>query len=156
MKRTIALAAASMIAVAGLAAPSFAEDAMKPAAGTETQSGTTASPDAATTASTTAEVDTSALIAAIGANQTSVTQIPTITDVSKLKVVKVSDIATADEDKTKLETALSENKEQVTALQTAVDANAALKAELEKQQVEASSVVATKMEADGSMTVFVQ
>lgn len=156
MKRTIALAAASMIAVAGLAAPSFAEDAMKPAAGTETQSGTTASPDAGTTASTTAEVDTSALIAAIGANQTSVTQIPTITDVSKLKVVKVSDIATADEDKTKLETALSENKEQVTALQTAVDANAALKAELEKQQVEASSVVATKMEADGSMTVFVQ
>ena len=156
MKRTIALAAASMIAVAGFAAPSFAEDAMKkPAAGTEAQTGTT-SPDTGTTASTTAEIDTSALIAAIGANQTSVTQIPTVTDVSKLKVVKVSDIAKAEEDKTKLETALSENKEQVTALQTAVEANTALKAELDKQKVEASSIVAAKMEADGSMTVFVQ
>ncbi len=68
----------------------------------------------------------------------------------------MSDIATAEEDKTKLETALSENKEQVTALQTAVEANAALKAELDKQKVEASSIVAAKMEADGSMTVFVQ
>jgi hypothetical protein len=156
MKRTIALAAASMIAVAGFAAPSFAEDATKPAAGTETQSGTTASPDTGTTASTTADADISTVIAAIGANQTSVTQIPTITEVSKLKVVKVGDIATEDADKEKLETALSENKEQVTALQTAVDANAALKAELEKQQVETSSVVAAKLEADGSMTVFVQ
>lgn len=78
-----------------------------------------------------------------------------MTDVSKVKVVRVSELATG-EDATTLETALTENKDQVTEVQAAVEANATLKAELEKQQVQASSVVAAKTDADGTITVFVQ
>ncbi|RUM99545.1 hypothetical protein EET67_01180 [Pseudaminobacter arsenicus] len=161
MKRTLTLAAASMIAIAGLSGASYAEDAMKPAAGATTgaESGatgtTTIAPDAGTTGSVSADVNFDDVISSIRNAKSDADQIGTLTEASNVKVVKVGDLATG-ENATALETALSENKEQVTELQAAVEANTALKAELEKQQVQASSVVAAKTEADGSITVFVQ
>lgn len=161
MKRTLTLAAASMIAIAGLSGASYAEDATKPAAGATTgaESGaagtTTIAPDAGTTGSVSADVNFDDVISSIRNAKSDAEQIGTLTEASSVKVVRVSDLATG-ENATALETALSENKEQVTELQAAVEANAALKAELEKQQIQASSVVATKTEADGSITVFVQ
>jgi hypothetical protein len=163
MKRTLTLAAASLIAIAGLSTVANAEDTTKPAAGatmgTEggaaTESGTAITPDAGTTGSVSSDADFGDVISSIQAGKSNTDQLGTLTDVSKVKVVRVGELATG-ENATALENALSENKEQVAELQTAVEANAALKAELEKQQVQPSSVVATKTEADGSITVFVQ
>ena len=160
MKRTLRLAAASLIALGGFVAPSLADDATKPASGmTGTESGTTTggsmTPDTSTTGSTSADASVDDVVSAIGTAKTSAAQIGTITDASKVKIVRVSDLA-AGENAAELEKALNENKEQVTELQTAVEANAALKAELDKQQVQATNVVATSIEADGTVTVFVQ
>lgn len=155
MKRTITLAAASLIAAASFAAPSFAEDVMKPAQqGAESGAATGGvSPDTGTTAAVEAEPTIADLTAAIDANATSATQIGTITDVSEVKVVKVSELGG---NATDLQAKLTEKQDDLTKLQSAVEANAALKAELDKQQVEVSSVVATEIEADGAVTVYVQ
>lgn len=157
MNHTLKLAAASMIAIAGLAGASYAEDATKPAAGATTEGGaigtTPIVPDTGMTGSVSAEASFDDVISSI--RTPNADAIGAITDASKVKVVRVSELATG-EDATALETALSENKEQVTEVQAAVEANAALKAELEKQQVQASNVVAAKTEADGTITVFVQ
>ncbi|MGB3388090.1 MAG: hypothetical protein WBA88_08945 [Pseudaminobacter sp.] len=157
MNRTLKLAAASMIALAGLAGASYAEDATKPSAGTTTEGGametTPMTPDAGTTGSVSADANFDDVISSIRAPNADA--IGAVTDVSKVKVVRVSELATG-EDATTLETALTENKDQVTEVQAAVEANATLKAELEKQQVQASSVVAAKTDADGTITVFVQ
>lgn len=157
MNRTLKLAAASMIAIAGLTGASYAEDTTKPDAGVTTEGGametTPMTPDTGTTGSVSADASFDDVISSIRTPNTDA--IGAVTDASKVKVVKVSELATG-EDATTLETALTENKEQVTEMQAAVEANATLKAELEKQQVQASSVVAAKTEADGTITVFVQ
>jgi hypothetical protein len=155
MKRTIILAAASLAAVASLAAPSLAQDATMPEAGAESgATGGAMTPDPGPTASTEATPPTMAdVIAAIEANDTSAGQIGTITAVGEVKVVKISELGG---NATELQTAVSENQENVTKLRSAVEANPALKAELDKQQVETTSVVATEIEADGAVTVYVQ
>src|SRR5690606_38959471 len=110
---------------------------------------------AGTTGSVAAEANFGDVISSIRAGKTNAEQLGTLTDVSKVNLVRIEDLAKG-ENATALENALTENKEQVSELQAAVEQNTALKAELEKQQVQASSVVATKTEADGSVTVFVQ
>lgn len=162
MKRTLTLAAASIIAIAGLSS-AMAEDASKPASGatmgTEsgatTESGSAITPDTSTTGSVSSEANFGEVISSIRAGKTNAEQLGTITDVSKVNVVRINELAKG-ENAAALENALTENKEQVSDLQAAVEKNTALTAELEKQQVEASSVVAAKTEADGSVTVFVQ
>jgi hypothetical protein len=162
MTRTLTLAAASLIAIAGLSS-AMADDATKPAAGATMgteggaaiESGTAITPDTSTTGSVSADTNFGDVISSIRAGKTNAEQLGTITDVSKVKVVRVDELAKG-ENANALENALTENKEQVSDLQAAVEQNTALKAELEKQQVQASSVVATKTEADGSVTVFVQ
>lgn len=156
MKRMIILAAASLAAVAIPVAPSFAQDTTKPRPGVEGDAATGGiSPDTDTTGATTttAPPTMADVIAAIEANDTTVTQIGTITAVGEVKVVKISELGGS---ATELQTAVSENQEDVTKLRSAVEANPALKAELDKQQVETTSVVATQIEADGAVTVYVQ
>jgi hypothetical protein len=70
-----------------------------------------------------------------------------------VKVVKISELGGS---ATELQTALTENQDDLTKLRSAVEANPALKAELDKQQVEVASIVATSIEADGAVTVYVQ
>jgi hypothetical protein len=155
MKRMFNLAAASLIAVAGIAAPSLAQETTKPAPGAESgATGGAMTPDPGATASTTTAPPTMAdVIAAVEGNDTSAKQIGTITAVGEVKVVKISEIGGS---ATELQTAVSENQEDVAKLRSAVEANPALKAELDKQQVEASSIVATAIQADGAVTVYVQ
>lgn len=135
------------------ATPLCAKEAVKPAAQSET---TTASPDAEATASTRPSTDLSAVMAAIEANDNSVEQVPTITHVSKVAVVRISDLEGASAAKAEIDTALDTGKAHVGALQAAIAANPALKAELDEQKVAPSSVVAARVEADGSVTVFLR
>jgi hypothetical protein len=153
MKRMITLAAA---ALAILAAPSFAQDTTKPMpdADSGAATGGAMTPDTDTTgATTTAPPSIADVIAAVKANDTSASQIGTITAVGEVKVVKISELGGS---ATELQTAVTENQDDLTKLRNAVEANPALKAELDKQQVEISSIVATEIEADGAVTVYVQ
>jgi hypothetical protein len=154
MKRIVTLAAASLIAVAGLAATSLAQDTTKPPPGGESGAATGGlSPDTGTTAVIEAKPTLADVTAAIEDSGATASQIGTITAVGEVKVVKINELGG---NATDLQTAVSENQEDVTKLRGAVEANPALKAELDKQKVEVSSVVATKIEADGAVTVFVQ
>jgi hypothetical protein len=151
MKRMITLAAASL-AIASLTAPSFAQDTTTPLPGAE---GGAMTPDIDTTGATTTTAPPSIadVIAAVKANDTTASQIGTITAVGEVKVVKISELGGS---ATELQTALTENHAGLTNLRSAVEANPALKAELDKQQVEVASIVATEIEADGAVTVYVQ
>ena len=154
MKRIVTLAAASLIAAAGLAATSLAQDTTKPPPGGESGAATGGlSPDTGTTAVIEAKPTLADVTAAIENSGATASQIGTITAVGEVKVVKINELGG---NATDLQTAVSENQEDVAKLRGAVEANPALKAELEKQQVEVSNVVATKIEADGAVTVFVQ
>lgn len=154
MKRIVTLAAASLIAAAGLAATSLAQDTTKPPPGGESGAATGGlSPDTGTAAVIEAKPTLADVTAAIENSGATASQIGTITAVGEVKVVKINELGG---NATDLQTAVSENQEDVAKLRGAVEANPALKAELEKQQVEVSSVVATKIEADGAVTVFVQ
>ena len=53
-----------------------------------------------------------------------------------------------------LETAISENQADIEALQGVMSANPAVSAKLGENAVDVSTVVAAKVEADGSLTVF--
>jgi hypothetical protein len=154
MKRIVTLAAASLIAAAGFAATSLAQDTTKPPPGGESGAATGGmSPDTGTTAVIEKKPTLADVTAAIEDSGATASQIGTITAVGEVKVVKINELGG---NATDLQTAVSENQEDVTKLRGAVEANPALKAELDKQQVEVSSVVATKIEADGAVTVFVQ
>lgn len=163
MKRSLTLAAASLIAITGLSTVALADDATKSPTGTTmgaesgaaTESGTAITPDTGTTGSISGEANFGDVISSIRAGKSNAEQLGSMTEVSKVNVVRVDELAQG-ENTTALENALTENKDEVSELQKAIEQNSALQAELEKQQVEASSVVATKTEADGSLTVFVQ
>jgi hypothetical protein len=154
MKRIITLAAASLIAAAGLAATSLAQDTTKPPPGGESGAATGGlSPDIGTTAVIEAKPTLADVTAAIKDSGTTASQIGTITAVGEVKVVKINELGGSATD---LQTAITEMQADVTRLRGAVEANPALKAELDKQKVEVSSVVAAKIEADGAVTVYAQ
>ncbi|WP_353645465.1 hypothetical protein [Mesorhizobium sp. WSM2239] len=155
MKRMITLAAASL-AIASLAAPSFAQDTSEPVPGAESGAATgVLPPDIDTTGAitTTAPPSIADVIQAVKATDTSATQIGTISAIGEVKVVKISELAGS---ATELQTALTEHQDDLTKLRSAVEANPALMAELDKKQVEVPRIVATEIEADGALTVYVQ
>ena len=51
---------------------------------------------------------------------------------------------------------IADNQTDITGLQTAIGANTALKAKLDAESIQASSVIAAQVEADGSVTVYVK
>ena len=170
MKRTLAMITAVLMASA---APALAGEAMKKDAvdaqlgtSTETQieadAGTSTDMDAGadldidtgTTASTGADANFGSVISAIQADQTSPAEIESMTDVSGVEVVRVSELQGSDP--AALDNALEQNNAQVTELRTAIEANPAITAKLEEEAVDVSSVVATKMDTDGSLTIYVR
>ncbi len=152
MRRTALLAAGILLAAAATAR---AEDAARPAAPAETST-TTVSPDVGTTQSTRPVTDLEAVKAAVNANDRSAKQIPTIAGIGTIKVVRLSDIEADATDRQVLDSMLSAAKDKVDLLQKAIAGNAALKAALDKERVEPSAIVATRLEADGSLTVFLR
>jgi hypothetical protein len=166
MKRLIALTSA--IALAAAAAPALAGSS-KVGAQVDTQVDTQAggsgattlpqtgatpdvmAPDAGTTASTSGAAGIEAALDAINGSADT-TAIGGLTSVSNVRVMKLGELSA--ENQAELMAAVDAHKQHATGLQAAIKANPALSAKLQEQNVDMSSVVATKIEADGSVTVY--
>ncbi len=140
------LAAVSMI-ISTAASPALAEDAP------EIDEGATVGIDPGFTASTGAETGLETLMEAIRAGKTNIGAIESLSAVGKVQVVRVGSLSNGNA-AGQLEQAISENQADITALQGVVGGNPALKAELDASEVAVSDVVAAKVEADGSLTVY--
>lgn len=162
MKRSL-LFATSIATVAALSAPSFAESPAQsgnPDSTGQTQinpqvqqlntDGSDAGTDTMTTSSITS-VETLTPLMAQGT--TTAGQIQTIREVSTVRVVRVNDWASAD--KQAFDAAMSQNMRPVSDLRAALVANDVVAARLTEQQIRADNVVATQIQPDGSMVVFV-
>ncbi|PSJ64905.1 hypothetical protein [Kumtagia ephedrae] len=161
MKRSL-LFAASVAGIAALAAPSFAESPAQ--SGNPDSTGQTQinpgvqqlnaegadGTDAMTTSSITS-VET--LVPVMAQGTTTAGQIQTIREVSTVRVVKVNDWASAD--KQAFDAAMSQNMQPVSDLRAALVANQAVSARLTEQQIRTDNVVATQIQPDGSMVVYV-
>ena len=139
--------ATALLAASALAVPTFAQDAPP------TSQGATATTDPGPTASTGAAADFDDVIASIRSGKTNVGAIESLSSVSEVEVVRITDLA-GGTDAGALETAISENQADIAALQKAIGGNQALKAELDANAVAVSDIVAANVDADGSLTVF--
>lgn len=147
MKRTLATA---LLITSALSLPALAEDAAKPMnQGAQTQT------DSGTTASTKADANFGSVISAIQAGKSNASSIEALTSVSTVEVVRVGELAKG-ENMQAFDNAVSKNQADITSLQTAIGANAALKAKLDEQSIAASDIVAAAVAADGSITVYVK
>lgn len=159
MARQQRLAAALMAGML-LAAPAFAEDTTTGGAnlpdattGTQTDSAVQpASPDAAPTAGT-ATPDGKAALAAIEGTAESARHIGTISAVSGIHVVKLSDFTGPD--RMALTAAAEKNQSAIAGLRSTLGSSDALAARLKESSVDVKSVVAATIEADGAVTIYV-
>jgi hypothetical protein len=74
----------------------------------------------------------------------------------KITVVQVSSLNDTDPNKATLADRMNANPDEVAALQASIQANPALKAQLETQNVQINNVVAAEKAVDGSVTFYVQ
>ncbi len=160
MKRSL-LFATSIAAIAAFSMPAFAESpaqAEDPDSTGQTQINPGAQQlnaegegqDMTTTASV-GNIETLAPVMAAGT--TTAGQVQTIREVSTVRVVRVNDWASAD--KQAFDAAMSQNMKPVSDLQAALTANAAVNARLSEQKVMPANVVASQIQPDGSMVVYV-
>lgn len=157
------LIATSVLAMAAFSAPAFAESPAQSGSedstgqthinsGTQQNSQNLNSPDMDTTAST-APSDMNSLVTLMGSGSTTAGQIQSMSSVSDVKVVYVNDWA--DANRQAWDAAMSQNMQPVNDLRAAIAANGALNEKLTAQQVQSGNVVATQINADGSVTVYV-
>jgi hypothetical protein len=176
MKRIIGLTTAALMGASMMVAPAIAQtsvgggatggvnaetgvtggvnagDAVDGAAGaaTDTMGGT----DAGTTAAIGADVTFGSALSAIEGNATSTAAIDTMTEIGSVEVIRIGELEGAD--MTALETATTEHAAEITELQAALEANTAVSAALEAEDVAANEVVAAQMGADGELVVYVE
>lgn len=144
-----------------LAAPALAQtDATSgvavpdPTTGTQTDTAVqSTAPASGATASTGASIDGQAALAAIKGTAESARHLGTISTVSAIHVVKLSDLAGVDQ--TALGDEVTKNASAISGLRSTLHANAALTAKLKEKSVDVKSVVAATIEADGAVTIFV-
>jgi hypothetical protein len=125
-------------------------------AGADTTTGTMTDTetDAGTTAAIGADATFDGALAAIEGNATSTAAIDTMTEVGTVEVVKIGELEGAD--MTALETATTEREAEITELQAALEANTAVSAALEAEDVSANDVVAAQMGAGGELVIYVE
>ncbi|WP_024587998.1 hypothetical protein [Aliihoeflea sp. 2WW] len=125
-------------------------------AGADTTTGTMTDTetDAGTTAAIGADATFDGALAAIEGNATSTAAIDTMTEVGTVEVVKIGELEGAD--MTALETATTEREAEITELQAALEANTAVSAALEAEDVAANEVVAAQMGAGGELVIYVE
>ena len=162
MKRNLLFATAFAM-IAALSAPSFAESpaqSKNPDSTGQTQINpgvqqlNTDGSDAADTTVTTSSIGTvETLVPVMAAGTTTAAQVQTITQVSTVRVIRVNDWASAN--KQAFDAAMSQNMKPISDLQAALAANAAVNARLTEQKVITSNVVASQIQPDGSMVVYV-
>jgi len=146
MKRLTLLSAA----LALIAMPALAQTSDVPGSTSVTPE-VQAAPDAATTNAIPGG-DLDAAIAAMRDNRASANALGDLTAVSEVRFVALESMAGAR--KGELDVALEETKDDQTGLQAAIKANPALSAKLEEESVDISTVVAGRIEADGSVTLY--
>ena len=83
-----------------------------------------------------------------------VTKIKALKKIKNVNIVKVMDIATA-ENKTTLDTAINKNKGDIASLRSALNSNAPVKTALEDASVDVEAVVAANITSEGMLTVYV-
>ena len=147
MKRSTTMLALLLASV--LAGPALAEDA---ATTTGTKATTT---DTSITGSTDTKANFGTVMSSIKSGKTNVSAISGMTTVSKVNVVRIGDLAKGNNMQA-LDKAITDNQSDITGLQTAIGANSVLKAKLDAESIQASSIVAADVEADGSVTVYVK
>ena len=107
--------------------------------------------DSTVTTSSIGTVET--LMPVMAAGTTTAGQVQTIKEVSTVRVVRVNDWASAN--KQAFDAAMSQNMKPISDLQAALAANAAVNNHLTEQKVMTSHVVASQIQPDGSMVVYV-
>ncbi len=162
MKRSLLFATAFATAAA-FSAPSFAESPAQskdPDSTGQTQINpqvqqlNTDGSDGADSSLTTSSIGTvETLMPVMAAGTTTAGQVQTIKEVSTVRVVRVNDWASAD--KQAFDAAMSQNMKPIGDLQAALAANAAVNNHLTEQKVMTSHVVASQIQPDGSMVVYV-
>jgi hypothetical protein len=73
-----------------------------------------------------------------------------------VNVVQLSSLRDDDPNRTFLEDRMNASPDEVAALQSSIDSNAALKSQLEAQNVQLNNIVAAEKAADGSVTFYVK
>lgn len=170
MKRIIGLTTAALMSASMIAGPALAQTSPVPIPNTSTDTGATEgnetmeAPAGATTLPGEVDTDSTAAIggqatfgdvlAAIEGNATNTAAIDTMTEVGSVDVVRVNELE--DADTTALETATSERSAEITQLQGALEANTAVSAAIEAENVEIADVVAAETAADGELVIYVQ
>jgi hypothetical protein len=101
-----------------------------------------------------ASADFSQLMTSVQGATAGTTQIQGLTSVKSVNVVKITDIATGN-NQTALDGALTSHKQGMTSLRSAVCSNTAIHAALSKKSVDCKNVVAANVSADGALTVYV-
>ena len=161
MKRSL-LFATTIASIAALSIPAFAESpaqAEDPDSTGQTQINPAAqqfnaeSGAAQTDMTTTSSITVERLVPVMAAGTTTAGQIQALKTVSTIHVIRVDGWAGAN--KQAFDAAMSQNMKPVGDLQAALIANAAVKARLSEEKVIPGTVVATQLQPDGSMVVYV-
>lgn len=111
--------------------------------------------DTGTTAATGGEGDLENAISAIGVGGAGATEIEMMTDATNVEVVRIGE-SEGGSGSAELESAVSDNQDEIDDLRSAIESNSALSDKLNEEDVDASDVVAAQSEADGSLTVYAQ
>lgn len=168
MLSKLALLAALVIAPASVQAQvsvdaGAAGSATGAVTGSAGDSGAAAGANAGLDASATGSVSTGgdeenygSLISSLNANGTASVNLSSFTDQSEVRIVFVSSLqGEAGANAQALDEALQKNASAMASLHASIEANAALKAKLDSQNVEVENVVAVNSSTDGSLTIFV-
>jgi hypothetical protein len=137
----------------GIAAAVLAAWALQLAPAFGQQPGAVVPVDPAVTDSTGA-VDPASIIESIRAGRTNIGAIQSMSSVGSVEVIRIG--ASAPDMEGELESAIEESRADIAMLQEVVAANPALKAELDAQSIPVTDVVAARVEADGSLKIFVK
>lgn len=159
MKRVLAITTSLMMGASTLVAPALADDGVGLGTSADAQLGADAETgtavDPGTTASTGAEANLGTVVSAINAGDAGASDIQAAADASSVTIVRIDDLAQG-ESATALDNAIAMNQDAVDELHSAIEANAAVSAKLQEEQLAADDVVAADAGADGSLTVYVR
>ena len=106
------------------------------------------------TANGNASADFSQLMTSVQGATAGTTQIKGLTSVKSVNVVKITDIASGD-NQAALNDAMTSQKLGMASLRSAVCTNTAIHAALSKKSVDCKNVVTANVSADGALTVYV-
>jgi len=126
----------------------------EPGAGIRQEPGAGVDTDAGTTAAIGTTADFGTVISAIQTSREISQRIRDLSDVSDVRIIRVSDIANEDS-VAALDNALRQNREDVEALRSAIQENAQLSEQLQQDDVQADDVLAA-VDTGGQLVVYIR